>query len=134
MRGLIGPPEARRADRPLTATVRARCSTRFVGEDGLPRSLDLYTSSRYSLRRPKGYATLANKLELFRHDRCRYSRVVTVTSQSGMARVKEASTTLSRPVSTNSPIQKKVAPIRGLPIRDACAIQSRRAKIAPRDP
>lgn len=64
----------------------------------------------------------------------RYSRVVTVTSQSGMARVMKVSTTLSRPVSTNSPIHKKAAPIRGLPMRNARAIQSRRAMMAWRDP
>ena len=109
------------------------CSTRFVGEDGLPRLLDLYNSLPiFAL--PSERLRLRNKLERFRDDRCRYRVVVNVTSQSGMARVKEASTTLSRPVSTNSPIQKKVAPIRGLPMRDARAIHSRRAKITRRDP
>lgn len=63
-----------------------------------------------------------------------HRRVVTFTSQSGMAAVREASTILSRPVSTKSPMPKKAAPISGFPMRDARAIQSLRAMIAWREP
>lgn len=63
-----------------------------------------------------------------------HNRVVTVTSQSGMARVREASTILSRPVKTKAPMLTKAAPIRGFPTRDMRASQSRREKIACRDP
>ena len=63
-----------------------------------------------------------------------HNRVVTVTSQSGMARVREASTNLSRPVRTKAPMPMKAAPISGLPRRDIRANQLRRAKIACLDP
>lgn len=63
-----------------------------------------------------------------------HKRVVTFTSHSGMAFVREVSTILSKPVSTKSPMPKKAAPISGLPIWEARAIQSRRAMIAWREP
>ena len=64
----------------------------------------------------------------------RHRRVVTFTSHSGMAFVREVSTTLSRPVSTKSPMPKKAAPMSGLPMRETRAIQSRRTMIAWREP
>src|SRR5262245_47713 len=68
------------------------------------------------------------------HRRDYHSRVVMVTSQPGMALVREASTTLSKPVSTKAPTPTSAAPMSGLAIRDTRANTSRRAKIACREP
>ncbi len=62
------------------------------------------------------------------------NRVVTVTSQSGMARVRAASTILSRPVRMKAPTPSSAAPMSGFPIRESCASRSRRAATACRDP
>src|SRR5262245_16728003 len=80
------------------------------------------------------YDLVVNPQHLLVAATCHHSRVVMVTSQSGMALVREASTTLSKPVRTKAPTLTSVTPMSGLAMRDARATKSRRAKIACREP